>query len=556
MDASLISLDAAARDGAIDVVRSFLAKTGNRERSKLGTALLSAAFHGRTDIAKLLIEEGADVSYSDAEGSQCPLCLAAFGGHVEICKILVEAGAWMDWQKPDGGTALISAAFKGNVDVAEVLLQAGAFVNLATNEKRTPLHFACYDGAVELVGLLLRYGADVNVIEIQNGFSPIHTACYRGFPRAVQLLLEYGADACLKTSKGSTCIALAEKAKNQACVETVKDWKMQHAIQMDMVKPVHPIYYVPVCQLRAAFENTEIPKLLKMFQDRRSALEANAALQAELGVSKKKQADLQAKVQELETRVEYLEGANREPKGSCKYREQCSRFFASLGIDPRFLCPDYDRCYCLRCYRGPDTLMRGEPSKPYGIPRGWVRFAVKVDSRLNDDELFDNYHVAFHGTSVRAVKSILESGQLLLSGDTTSDGFTIPHPKGHIRDGKCSLAPGHKEGCYVIASRHKDSCSCGCLSFEPTRLFFTSPTIKYCEHPAYAGQGEAFEGKKAKCVLQVRQKPMSYKILAETVGATRKSEMIDPVFDNREVEWCTQNRYPAIVVYGLMVKLQ
>eukprot|EP00118_Oscarella_pearsei_P001695 m.8179 g.8179 ORF g.8179 m.8179 type:complete len:255 (+) comp20397_c0_seq2:122-886(+) len=200
MDASLISLDAAARDGAIDVVRSFLAKTGNRERSKLGTALLSAAFHGRTDIAKLLIEEGADVSYSDAEGSQCPLCLAAFGGHVEICKILVEAGAWMDWQKPDGGTALISAAFKGNVDVAEVLLQAGAFVNLATNEKRTPLHFACYDGAVELVGLLLRYGADVNVIEIQNGFSPIHTACYRGFPRAVQLLLEYGADACLKTS--------------------------------------------------------------------------------------------------------------------------------------------------------------------------------------------------------------------------------------------------------------------------------------------------------------------------------------------------------------------
>ena len=88
--------------------------------------------------------------------------------------------------------------------------------------------------------------------------------------------------------------------------------------------------------------------------------------------------------------------------------------------------------------------------------------------------MFATYHVAFHGTSVQAVKSILESGQRLLPGDTTSSGFTIPHPTGYIKDGKCSLVHGHMKGCYAVVSKHKSDCKCGCVLFEPSRLFFTS----------------------------------------------------------------------------------
>lgn len=263
---------------------------------------------------------------------------------------------------------------------------------------------------------------------------------------------------------------------------------------------------------------------------------------------------LQSRVEELEQKLADLEETNR-PDGVCPYHQECESFFGSLGIEQRFLAPEFDKCYCPRCYTGQPTLVRGRPSKPYAIPRGWVRFATALDSRLNVEEVFANYHVAFHGTSARAVKSILDSGQLLLPGDTTSSGFTIPHPTGHIKDGKCSLVPGHKEGCFAVVSKHKSNCKCGCVVFEPTRLFFTSPTVKYCDNPAYAGRGVMFGKKMAKCILQVHQKPNSYKVLAETVGAQRRSLVIDPLFDNREIEWCTDHRYPAIVVTGVLIKL-
>eukprot|EP00118_Oscarella_pearsei_P020688 m.225798 g.225798 ORF g.225798 m.225798 type:complete len:53 (+) comp40020_c0_seq7:1904-2062(+) len=51
-------------------------------------------------------------------------------------------------------------------------------------------------------------------------------------------------------------------------------------------------------------------------------------------------------------------------------------------------------------------------------------------------------------------------------------------------------------------------------------------------------------------------KPGVYKVLAETIGATRKGKRIDPLFDNSEMEWCTNTRYPSIVITGLMIKME
>lgn len=242
----------------------------------------------------------------------------------------------------------------------------------------------------------------------------------------------------------------------------------------------------------------------------------------------------------------------------CPYRDRCRRYLTILKIPKSCLDPTYDKCYCSRCYQGALTELRGYPSKPYGIPLGWVRFGLKLDSRLDSDEIFATYHVAFHGTSAAAAKSIVEGGMLLLPGDTTHKKFTIPQPAGHIRDGTCSLVPVRlpDKVTYRLQQLHYPGCPCGCKVFNPSKMFFTSPSIRYCEHPAYAVPGEMYEGKSAKVVLQVRQSPDSYLVMNETVGETDKGRVIDRLFSNSEMEWCTQCRYPAIVLTGLMIKME
>ena len=54
-----------------------------------------------------------------------PLILAARRGRDEVLRILVEERAAIDYERPDGFTALMSAANYGQIGALNVLLKAG-----------------------------------------------------------------------------------------------------------------------------------------------------------------------------------------------------------------------------------------------------------------------------------------------------------------------------------------------------------------------------------------------------------------------------------------------
>ena len=56
------------------------------------TPLHFAAFKGRLDVVKLLLEAKASMTVEDTEGSS-PLHNAAFYGHIDVVKMLLEAKA-------------------------------------------------------------------------------------------------------------------------------------------------------------------------------------------------------------------------------------------------------------------------------------------------------------------------------------------------------------------------------------------------------------------------------------------------------------------------------
>jgi ankyrin repeat protein len=70
-----------------------------------GAPLLQAAETGDTGIAKLLLDEGADINGRDGQGTT-PLHLAACCGHVEMVKLLLANGANANARGVKGHTPL------------------------------------------------------------------------------------------------------------------------------------------------------------------------------------------------------------------------------------------------------------------------------------------------------------------------------------------------------------------------------------------------------------------------------------------------------------------
>jgi ankyrin repeat protein len=105
--------------------------------------LIMAAYKGYTDIVKLLLEAGADVTAVDPGMKATALHAAAYAGHAAAARLLIEYGIEIDKQGPyNGYTALHDAVWQNNVEVAEVLIHAGANLDITSHSGETPLAFA------------------------------------------------------------------------------------------------------------------------------------------------------------------------------------------------------------------------------------------------------------------------------------------------------------------------------------------------------------------------------------------------------------------------------
>ena len=87
--------------------------------------LHDAAIKGQFHVAKILLQNGADVNAND-NYQWTPLHLAAYYGDSKIAKLLLENGALVNAKNIDGKTPIHLAANKGHSEVVEILLKYGA----------------------------------------------------------------------------------------------------------------------------------------------------------------------------------------------------------------------------------------------------------------------------------------------------------------------------------------------------------------------------------------------------------------------------------------------
>jgi uncharacterized protein len=245
---------AAAADGDLNAVRSEL---GNRvsvnAMAECGlTPLHVAALFDQSEVVRLLLSSGADVSLTD-RGGNTALHMSAFLGNTDIVRVLSSAGADPDKRNELGfsSTDLVSVAWDSgleafyrklekdlnkSIDLERIraerprilalltsvggdsegsvptisISQAVIWGNLAAVEQHvaagtelngkeeiggnTPLMLAAVYGHPVIAKTLIHAGADLDVRN-KSGGTALHQACFFCHPEIVELLLQAGADS-------------------------------------------------------------------------------------------------------------------------------------------------------------------------------------------------------------------------------------------------------------------------------------------------------------------------------------------------------------------------
>src|SRR5512135_3096541 len=122
------------------------------------SAVLTAAYYQEPDIARLLVQRGAELNVFEA---------CAVGELPRVQALVKQQPDLINAYAPDGFQPLGLAAFFGHTDMVEFLLSQGAAVNSPSrNAMRVmPLHSAIANRRSAIVRLLLDHGADVNAAQ-------------------------------------------------------------------------------------------------------------------------------------------------------------------------------------------------------------------------------------------------------------------------------------------------------------------------------------------------------------------------------------------------------
>ena len=128
------------------------------------TALHWAALKDDVQMAKMLLDAGADVKAVTRVEALTPLWLAAHEGHAAMVELLLKSGSDSNSANNLGTTALMTASASGSADAVKALLDHGANVNAKeTSHGQTALMFAASVDRDEVIRLLASHGADMNV---------------------------------------------------------------------------------------------------------------------------------------------------------------------------------------------------------------------------------------------------------------------------------------------------------------------------------------------------------------------------------------------------------
>jgi hypothetical protein len=170
------------------VLQSQVVFANPRQNERLINAVRSGDLAG----ARTALQKGADANAVD-NNKDSVLMIAIDRGNLEMARLLVEQGADIrDYH-------LMKVAYKGNLEMVRFLIERGADVN-GKGILQGITH-------LEVIRFFIERGADIN--ERYNGKTALHFAVIRNQPAIVRYLVESGININARDNDGATAASLA-----------------------------------------------------------------------------------------------------------------------------------------------------------------------------------------------------------------------------------------------------------------------------------------------------------------------------------------------------------
>ena len=171
--------------------------------------LYAAVRAGQGEVAKLLIEAGANVSPLNSGTFRALSDLAAKYGLFDVLQLLEKLDAIEDFRLKNGDTILTSAVRRMDFELVSHLLRNGVNVNTKNEDGNSALHLLFRkQTSMEMFKLLLSFGADINALN--NRFeSPLLCAIDCEEEKIISLLLELDCALNTEVPLGESPLSLA-----------------------------------------------------------------------------------------------------------------------------------------------------------------------------------------------------------------------------------------------------------------------------------------------------------------------------------------------------------
>lgn len=201
-----------------------------------GSLITECIIEGRTAVANLLLQHGAEVNSVGKEGKHL-VELAARNGYIWFVKELIVRGVDLNNVKDIDGknnfhlSNLIAEA--GKPELIELFADSGADLNISNQFGENPIHIAIGSGSFDLIEPLSQQGVSLNDPD-KSGSTPLHHAIMRRDPDSLRKLLSLGANPNVTGPEGQQPIDLALEIRDYEFASLL--------IQYGSSTPCYPLY--------------------------------------------------------------------------------------------------------------------------------------------------------------------------------------------------------------------------------------------------------------------------------------------------------------------------
>ena len=267
-----VSLIAIVKTGAVDLIRILVAQGANVNYAEADgkTAIWYAVEKNNMEQIKLLLELGADVNNKCKE---CPLLIHAIHNkNIEIVKLLLDHGA--DYMVKDGKKNILNIASMRNADLFTLLLNKcpGVDINSCDGDDACSILFyvSTQFRNVDLTQRLLDMGANPN---IQNntfvGNTPLIRACEDGLIDIVKIFLKHpNIDINIKNKHGETALMKATSYARTEIIDLLKNHNgPKKMFDKDGKEQLVPVCKKPLFNIKVFCQQIPTPTLITIPAD-------------------------------------------------------------------------------------------------------------------------------------------------------------------------------------------------------------------------------------------------------------------------------------------------